>query len=90
MYKAHLFICTNSPDKEGKCGHKMAEKLQAEVKEHFRHVQNKQIRINKSGCLGQCENGVAAVLYPENKWFLNLTDQDAKKLIAAVEKAVNS
>jgi (2Fe-2S) ferredoxin len=92
MYKAHLFICNNGPDKKGKCGHKNADELIRKVKDHFRENKSKdpdaQLRINKSGCLGQCEHGIAAVLYPKNEWFLDMTEDDDQKLINAVEKAV--
>ncbi len=73
--KLHLFICTNSPDKEGRCGHKGSENLKKEVKMACSQF-GKEVRINSSGCLGQCEKGIAAVLYPQGKWFFNHTAED--------------
>jgi len=85
MYKSHLFICTNAPDNPEKCGNKNSEQLLKKVKEHFKTKGDANIRINKSGCLGCCENGIAAVLYPKGSWFLKLSADDSEKLIQAIE-----
>lgn len=88
-FKTHLFVCTNSPDKPGKCGHKNAEDLRRRLKERCKGPFGKEVRVNAAGCLGHCENGIAAVIYPEAKWFLNLenstTDED--RLFEAVSQA---
>ena len=42
------------------------------------------VRINNSGCLGHCEEGITAVLYPQGKWLTHLSEnslQDLEKLI---------
>lgn len=38
----------------------------------------KQVRVNKSGCLDQCERGITIVVYPEAVWYghVALTDVD--------------
>lgn len=88
--KKHLFICTNAPDlpnRVGKCGYLNADHLLKTVKEACKNRPDaKEIRINKSGCLGQCEHGIAAVLYPEGKWFLDLKAEDSEKLMTALEE----
>jgi predicted metal-binding protein len=85
--KAHLFICTNSPNKEGKCGNKNSEDLRAQVKDLCKKQPwSKEVRINASGCLGQCERGISAVLYPEGRWFLDLKATDAEILFKAVKE----
>ncbi|GIL17962.1 MAG: ferredoxin [Oligoflexia bacterium] len=91
MYKAHLFICTNAPENPAKCGHKNAEKLHAALKEKCSKMPwAKDVRINKSGCLGPCERGINAVLYPQNKWFHELKESDVDLLFAEVEKAIKA
>jgi (2Fe-2S) ferredoxin len=89
-YKAHLFICTNDRGpgaKRESCCPKGSEELRRQVKEMCRAKGLKNVRINASGCLDQCEQGIAAVLYPKGKWFLGLKPGDAETLVAAVEKA---
>lgn len=88
--KAHLFVCTNKPDKEGKCGSKGSEDLRAELKQRCKEAFGKtpDLRINSSGCLGFCERGISAVLYPEGKWFFDLNKKDGDQLFAEVTKAM--
>lgn len=48
-------------------------------------------RVNASGCLGQCERGIAAVLYSSEptfvpQWYLELKASDADVLVSAVLK----
>ena len=83
---AHLFVCTN--EKKGECcGEKGGAQLRARVKELSKeHPEWKgQVRINSSGCLGRCEEGIVAVLYPQGKWFSGLDRKDEDVLIDAVK-----
>lgn len=98
MYKAHLFICTNGtglgPDGKGmpgKCGAKNAEGLWQQVKAEARKAPwASEVRINKSGCLGQCERGIACVIYPQNEWHLDQTENSAADLLREVERIIQS
>ena len=91
-FKAHLFICTNNrgPDaKRESCAHRGSQALRDQVKAACREAgMGKSVRINSAGCLDQCERGIAAVLYPEGKWFLDLQPEDAEKLVAAVKESL--
>jgi predicted metal-binding protein len=90
-YRSHLFVCTNSPDKPGKCGGKNSEAMRRELKERCKSESwGQDVRINASGCLGACEHGIAAVLYPEAKWFLDLTEKDGEVLFQAVKESATS
>ena len=91
-FTAHLFICTNDRGPDGKrpsCAHKNSEELRGAVKEACRHLDLPKgaVRVNSAGCLDQCERGIAAVLYPQGKWLLDLTKDDAPKLAQAVKEA---
>jgi (2Fe-2S) ferredoxin len=88
--KAHLFVCTN--EKKGECcGEKGGAKLRARIKELSKeHPEWKgQVRINAAGCLGRCEEGIVAVLYPEGKWFTGLDVKDEDLLINAVKNSLD-
>jgi (2Fe-2S) ferredoxin len=88
-YKAHLFICTAAPDKPGKCGNKGSDELRTALKKACQKESwSSDVRINSSGCLDYCENGIAAVLYPEGEWFLNQTKDDFDRLFSAVKDKV--
>jgi predicted metal-binding protein len=84
-YKTHLFVCTNSPDRPEKCGSKGAENLRRRIKEKCFEKYGKEVRVNASGCLGHCEKGIAAVVYPKGEWLFELKETDDQKLLDLVE-----
>lgn len=88
FYDCHLFICTNQPDNPKKCGSKNAEQLRQEVKKACALKYGKKVRVNASGCLGQCEKGIAAVIYPNSDWYLELSDQSTTELLSAVDQNI--
>ena len=38
------------------------------------------IRVNKAGCLDQCEFGPSVVVYPEGTWYQPATAEDVRKI----------
>lgn len=89
--KSHLFVCTNMPETKGRCGHLNSEAMRRELKERCKGQEwGKDVRINASGCLGHCERGIAAVLYPQGEWFFDLTNKDEETLFKAVEATAKS
>lgn len=40
------------------------------------------IRINKAGCLDQCEHGPTMVVYPEAVWYGHVQPEDAAEIVA--------
>ena len=83
VYKKHIFICENERDssKTKSCGIVGAE-IRAKLKtEIVKKGLKKDIRVNRSGCLGKCLEGPCAVIYPESDWHFNLNREDYKKLL---------
>jgi (2Fe-2S) ferredoxin len=39
------------------------------------------VRINKAGCLNQCEHGPMVVVYPEAVWYGNVQPADAAAIV---------
>jgi (2Fe-2S) ferredoxin len=39
------------------------------------------VRINKSGCLDQCEHGPTVVVYPESVWYGGVKLEDAEEIV---------
>jgi len=39
------------------------------------------IRVNKAGCLDQCEHGPVVVVYPEAVWYGNVKPEDAEEIV---------
>ena len=77
----HFFICTNAKEKGGDCASKGSLQMLEELKAWSRsQTFAKKIRINKSGCLGRCEEGIAAVAYPSAEWIVNAGTADLEEM----------
>ncbi|MBN9343574.1 MAG: ferredoxin [Caedibacter sp. 38-128] len=83
-YKHHVFICQNQRPEghpRGCCLAKGTDKILEYMKVRIKELGLKNIRINKAGCLDQCEKGPAVVIYPEDVWYTIKTIEDAETLI---------
>ena len=70
--KKHVFVCVNERNErnpKGCCASKDSLKIMTQLKRTIKDKGIKDIRVNKSGCLGCCENGVSCVIYPEGTWY---------------------
>ena len=88
-FEQHIFVCTQCQYvcSNGKaCGPDIApafrKSLKSKVKTQF---PEKNIRVNSSGCLGQCEQGISAVIYPQGEWELNLRPGEEERLIQHIK-----
>ncbi len=89
LYNKHVFICVNERNSSTKksCG-KIGSELRLFLKQEIlKSGLNKEIRINKSGCLGQCAKGPCFVVYPNQEWYFNITlDQSENILSKLIEE----
>ncbi len=84
-FERHVFVCLNarpadaprrSCTGDGKSDlHTRLQKLAREAGLGAR------LRINKSGCLDQCEHGPTLVVYPEAVWYGNVRPEDAEEIV---------
>lgn len=77
--RIHAFICTNKRDPahpKKSCGSRGALDILSQLKKMARESGLNDVRINKSGCLGKCEEGPACVVYPEGNWHRLSLDKD--------------
>ncbi|MBY0462884.1 MAG: (2Fe-2S) ferredoxin domain-containing protein [Alphaproteobacteria bacterium] len=80
----HFFICQNErPAKHprGCCLSKGSDKLLNYMKARVKELGIQNIRINKAGCMDQCEKGPAMVVYPEGVWYSPKTSEDVDEII---------
>lgn len=85
-FKVHVFVCTNKKEGKACCADKDAEKFRSELKAWSRENPEwrKRIRVNASGCLDRCKEGIAIAIYPQNIWLTQVSESDmdeVKKLI---------
>lgn len=79
--KVHMFICTR--EKNGECcGRKGSPELREKLKNWVKDEGlKKEVKVTASLCLGECENGIAVCVYPDNEWLLHVdAEKDMEKL----------
>jgi len=77
----HFLICTNVKENGKDCASKGALQVLEELKSWSKTQSfSKKVRINKSGCLGRCEEGIAAVAYPSAEWIVNARTSDLEEM----------
>ncbi len=84
-FERHLFVCINARGEghpRGCCAGKGSEQIAKalKVKAYDKGLKGR-IRVNKAGCLDACEEGVAAVLYPEGIWYRGITLADVDEIV---------
>lgn len=85
LYELHVFVCTNKkPEGRQCCADKNAAELRNELKAWAFKRYGHRVRINASGCLGECTRGIASVIYPHGEWHLDLTSNSLKELQEAI------
>lgn len=88
--EAHVFVCCNMRDGDrrscGKSGGaELRDRLKALCAEPGREWAGR-VRINQAGCLGRCEEGLVAVIYPQGEWFTSLKPEDSDRIMASLSE----
>jgi len=69
-YAKHVFFCTNQrADGRRSCGGCGAGEAFEHARRQLAGLRAQGVRVDASGCLGQCEHGPVLVIYPESRWF---------------------
>lgn len=86
----HLFVCTNRKERGDCCAARGGGELRDAAKTLAAQTPEwkGRVRVNASGCLGHCERGIAAVVYPQARWFTELSSTDAPRLVEAIREAI--
>ena len=79
IYRHHIFFCTNQRNDGSKC----CEDAGASELRDYAKIRVKSlglntaggVRVNNAGCLGRCEKGPVAVVYPQGVWY-HYNDRD--------------
>lgn len=82
QYKKQIFICCNEKADGTGCATLGAAALREDLKNLVKQKGlNQEIRVNKAGCLNHCQEGIAAVIYPEGKTLTEINLMDTEKLL---------
>ena len=87
-YLRHVFICGHERPEGAtrpSCKKRGSLELLSILKAAARQEDFSNIRIQKSGCLDFCENGIACVVYPESTWYRLNSEIDIGSLIQHIK-----
>jgi (2Fe-2S) ferredoxin len=91
-YDLHILVCTNEKAGGLGCGGKGGQVIVDQLKAWSRSgaLQGGKVRINKSGCLGRCDEAIACVAYPKGEWVVEATPQDLPEIQAWISGLLKS
>ncbi len=85
-YTKHIFFCNNvRKDNKPCCSQHNAKALYRYAKDICRDkgIMGKGcIGVSESRCLGRCEFGPVAVVYPDNIWYQYIDEDDIDEIIS--------
>ena len=84
-FERHIFVCHNTRPEGAprpSCTSDGKSDLHTELQQRAKAAGlGARVRINKSGCLDQCEHGPMMVVYPEAVWYGNVRAEDAAEIV---------
>ena len=84
-FEHHVFICCNQRDAGEQCCNVLGgSDMFAYAKDRIGALKKNgpgNIRINKAGCLGRCDQGPVMVVYPEEIWYSFIDKEDVDEII---------
>lgn len=78
QYEKHVFVCTGGKT----CTSQDSAATFQLLKDGIRDAGVAQrVRVNQSGCMGQCGHGPMVVVYPENVWYNGVDVPAAQRIL---------
>jgi len=85
-FERHVFVCHNVRPADAprpSCTTDGKSDLHTQLQQLSRAAGlANRVRINKSGCLDQCEHGPTVVVYPDAIWYGKVRPEDAAEIVA--------
>ena len=85
FYKHHIFFCNNvRADGQQFCSDNGAKEFYRYAKDQCRAnstLGKCQLGVSESRCLGRCEDGPVAVVYPDNIWYQYVDEEDVDEIL---------
>ena len=83
-YSRHVFVCGHERSEDsprGCCSAKKSIEIMRSMKKVAKVSGLDNVRVQKSGCLDFCENGISCVVYPECGWYTLSSEEDGAKIV---------
>lgn len=86
----HIFVCASvrlNGKVTGVCERKESHNLLALINDEVMDRDlGEEVMVTSTGCLGICEKGPIVIVYPENTWYGEVTDEDIPEIMDALEE----
>lgn len=86
-YERHVFVCTNQRPAGAprpSCNADGKAELHTLLNQAVNAAGLKEtVRVNRAGCLDQCEHGPTVVVYPEAVWYGKVSPADVAEIVQA-------
>jgi hypothetical protein len=79
-----VYVCNFGKECSKKNSPELADKLKKWAKDEYEG----QIKVVRSGCLGQCEDSIAIACYPEKKFLLDCRTDDVEEIKRGLKEAL--
>ena len=84
-FERHVFVCHNTRPADAprpSCTTDGKSELHTRLQQLSKEAGLAgKVRINKSGCLDQCEHGPTVVVYPDAIWYGRVKPEDAEAIV---------
>jgi NADH:ubiquinone oxidoreductase subunit E len=75
-----VFVCNHDD-----CAEKGSKDLTSKLKQWSKERPDKDIKVFRSGCLGQCSDAMAIACYPQKELLINVKETDLKDIKQSLE-----
>ncbi|MBP1908497.1 (2Fe-2S) ferredoxin domain-containing protein [Methanolobus bombayensis] len=88
--ETHIFVCASTRLNgivKGACQNKKSHNLVATISEEVmdRDLEG-EVMVTATGCVGLCEKGPVVMIYPQQIWYGEVTEDDVDDILDAVEE----
>lgn len=88
--KNHIFICASTRlngKVQGACKNKESHNLVAMFNEEIMNRDlDTEVMVTSTGCVGLCEKGPIVMIYPQQVWYGEVTEDDIDDILDALGK----
>lgn len=81
--KIEVFVCNHDD-----CKDRGSKDLTGKLKKWAKEEHKGDIKVYRSGCLGQCSDGIAIACYPEKKYLLKVKESDLDEIKEGLEETL--
>lgn len=91
-YTCHIFVCVNDRHGQRKsCADGDNPAIRKSLKEEVaKRGWRPQVRVSQCGCMGLCADGPNVIVYPQQIWFADVSNDDVHTILTAVDGILNS